>query len=254
MNLQDAWIQAIDTRTSRRTYLDQKLDQQTIEKLQTLVETCNKEGNLHIRFVEKGGEAFKNISSSYGMFHGVTSYFAMVGDKNMPHLKELVGYYGEAIVLQCVSMKLGTCWVSASYDKEICKKQIGLAETEELVCVIPVGYVSQEKAMKEKAISIFSKKKKPFDEFIDSEEILPAWVSAGVEAVMKAPSGMNKQPVVFTYHEGRIKSSVKNADSSQGIDLGIARLHFELGAIGSGCHGKWLQQDGSYLFCKETAE
>lgn len=238
----------MNKRTSRRTYRDEKIEKETVEQLNDFVNECNKESGLHIRLIENGADAFSSFSSSYGMFRGVKSYFAMAGDKNLPHFKELIGYYGQAIVLECVSKYLGTCWVSGSFSKENAGKQAGLSDGEELACVIPFGYVSEEKTFREKAVSLIGGHKKPFDEFIRAADDTPDWVTAGVDAAMKAPSAMNKQPVRFSYRDGQVRGMVKDPASYQGIDLGIARLHFELGAVHSGFQGKWVPLDDEFVF------
>ncbi len=250
MEMKESWLRATDARTSRRTYLEESIDSSRAGKIQAIVDLCNAESGLQIRFVKDGAEPFKSFKSSYGMFHGVKSYFAMAGDKKMAHLQELIGYYGELIVLECTALGLGTCWISGTYDKSECGKYAHLSDGEELTGIITVGCVKQEKSLKEKVISAttHSGKKKSLEEFITPSSGLPDWVVKGVEAVGKAPSAINKQPEHFTYESGVVKASVDNKASHQGIDLGIARAHFELGAWGAGSMGKWVLEDGDYLF------
>ena len=248
MEMKQEWLRAIDARTSRRTYRDEKMKPDTVKRIQALVDLCNKESGLAIRFVENGTKLFQSFSSSYGMFHGVQSYFALAGGKKFPNLPELAGYYGELLVLECTDLGLGTCWVGGTYDKEVCQKQIGLTEEEDLLAVIPVGCIDQQKTLKEKAIGLLGKKTKKLEEFIKPNTSLPEWVTKGIESVMKAPSAMNKQPVRFTYEAGTVKADVDDKTSHQGIDLGIARAHFELGAWGAKSNGKWILQNGTYIF------
>jgi len=248
MEMKQEWLLAVDARTSRRSYRDEKIDPKTVLQIQDLVDHCNKESGLSIRFVENGAELFQSFSISYGMFHGVQSYFAMVGNKNQPHMREFAGYFGELIVLECTSQKLGTCWVSGTYDKVACGKQIGLTEEQELVGVITVGCVEKQKTLKEKTIALLGRKTKKLEDFIQPSAGLPAWVTKGIESVMKAPSAMNKQPVRFKYEAGIVNATVDDATAHQGIDLGIARAHFELGAWGAKSQGKWILQNGEYVF------
>ena len=46
----------------------------------------------------------------------------------------------------------------------------------------------------------------------------------------KAPSAMNKQPVFFTYTEGKVVARVNGNSMFNALDLGIALLHFKLGS------------------------
>ena len=60
-----------------------------------------------------------------------------------------------------------------------------------------------------------------------------------MEAASKAPSAMNKMPTRFIYSRGEVSAYVQDY-SLNAIDLGIAKLHFEIGAG----QGKW--QFGNY--------
>jgi nitroreductase len=248
VEMKQEWLSAIDARTSRRTYREEKIKQDTVKQIQAMVDLCNRESGLSIRFVEDGAEQFQSFSSSYGMFRGVRSYFAMGGKKDLPHLQELAGYFGELLVLECTVLQLGTCWIGGTYDKAACRKQIGMSEEEELLGVITVGYVNPEKTLKEKAIGLLGKKTKKPEEFIKPSTGLPDWVTKGMVAVSKAPSAVNRQPVRFTYEAGTVKAAVDDPTAHQGIDLGIAKAHFELGAWGAKSTGKWILQNGEFIF------
>ena len=72
---------------------------------------------------------------------------------------------------------------------------------------------------------------------------VPDWFIRGMRAVQKAPSAINKQPVKFMYQEGMVSATVPRETPYQSIDLGIAMLHFEIGAY----FGKKFELiDGNY--------
>lgn len=248
MEMQQKWLRAANIRTSRRTYLPEKMEPPKAARLRLMAEDCNTEGGLNIRFVEDGAELFRSFKGSYGMLRGVQSYFAMAANRSLPHRLEKLGYYGELIVLESTALGLGTCWVSGTYNREGCRKQIGLRPEEELAGIILVGPVKEEKSLKEKAMSLAGKKRKPLVEWITPAEGLPDWVAAGVETARKAPSAKNGQPVYLTYGNGAVTASVDRPDSTQGIDLGIAMAHFELGAWSAGTQGKWNLKNNRYVF------
>lgn len=248
MDMKQAWLDAANIRTSRRTYQEVKIEPEKAAQLRLLTEDCNAEGGVSIRFVENGAELFQSFKSSYGMLHGVQSYFALAAKKSLPHRQEKLGYYGELIVLECTSLGLGTCWIAGTYDREGCKKQIGLRDDEELSCIVTVGYVNQEKSLKEKAISLTGKRRKPLADWITPSQGLPDWVVSGVETARKAPSAMNAQPAHLVYENGSVQAAVERPETSQGIDLGIAMSHFELGAWASGTQGKWNLKNNRYVF------
>ncbi|HEX2985222.1 MAG TPA: nitroreductase family protein [Caproiciproducens sp.] len=246
MDMKQDWLKAIEVRTSRRTYNGEPIEPQAAGRLRLLVEDCNAEGGLNIRFVEDGADLFRSLKS--GMIRGVPSYFALAAEINLPHRLEKIGYYGELLALECTALGLGTCWISGTYDKSGCQKMIGLRGGEELSGIITVGYVNPEKTLKEKTMSLVSKKRKPVEQWITPSQGLPDWVENGVQAAGKAPSAMNGQPVRFAFENGAVTASVEKPSSYQGMDLGIAMAHFELGAWGAGCPGKWRLENDRYQF------
>ena len=58
----------------------------------------------------------------------------------------------------------------------------------------------------------------------------PDWMKNGMEAVQLAPSALFKQPVRFRQEKDRAYAEVAHTDSFEMVDLGIAMLHFEIGA------------------------
>lgn len=247
MEMRQSWYRAADTRTSRRTYLTQRLTPETAAKLRKMAEECNREGGLNMRFVEHGEELFQGLKGG-GMLRGVPSYVALAAPKSLAHRQEKLGYYGELLVLECTAMGLGTCWVSGTYDHNGCKEQIRLTGDEELSAIITVGMVSPEKSLKEKVVSVAGRRRKPLSDWITPSQGLPDWVVQGVETARKAPSAMNSQPVQMRYENGAVQAFVDLPEGVHGLDLGIAMAHFELGAWSAGAQGKWKPGHNGYVF------
>lgn len=230
---------AIEMRCSRRTYIDKPIDNEKVRILEKLIGEVNKEGNLHLQLVLNDGKAFQGIRKSYGLFTGVQNYIALVG-KEDEFFREKIGYYGERLVLEATRLGLGTCWVGASFDKKSCNCNV--EEGEILVAVIAIGNIPAEHTLKEKIIAKMARgKSKAVNEMYESDEVIPDWFKAGMEAVQKAPSAMNKQPAKFYYKNSIATASVEDIKDYKGIDLGIAKLHFEIGAKG----GKWQWGNGA---------
>jgi hypothetical protein len=75
-----------------------------------------------------------------------------------------------------------------------------------------------------------------------SDAPVPDWFLSGMQAVQKAPSAINRQPVMFSYKDGVVTASVEDIDGEGfAFDLGIAKLHFEIGAGG----GAWEFGNGA---------
>ncbi len=219
-----SYLEAINKRKSRRTYVGNPIDPDKLYILSKLAENYNSEASLRITIVEDAGNAFNNISKSYGLFKGVRTVIALIGNKNDEHLKEKLGFYGELLVLEATILNLGTCWVGGTFDRE--SNFVKLGNDELLECVITVGNVP-EVTFKEKLIHTFAApKSKEIEEFYKSNVPIPEWIYEGLKAVQKAPSAVNRQPVTFTYSDNELRASVENKQRFELIDLGIAKAHF----------------------------
>jgi len=219
-----SYLEAINKRKSRRTYVGTPIDLDKLYILNKLAEKYNSEAGLRITIIEDASNAFNNVSKSYGLFKGVRTVIAMIGNKDDEHRKEKLGFYGELLVLEATTLNLGTCWVGGTFDRGSNFVQLG--NDELLECVITVGNVP-EVTFKEKLIHSFAApKSKAIEEFYKSDSPIPEWIYDGLKAVKKAPSAVNRQPVAFTYIEDELRASVENKQRFELIDLGIAKAHF----------------------------
>jgi len=235
-------LEAIDNRRSRRLYLPTPIEVDKLAVLQSFIDAYNKESNLSIRFVEDGSAAFDGLRKSYGLFKGVRSLLVMVGKKEDANLKEKVGYYGELLVLEAIKMDLEACWVGGSFDRK--SDIVELTDSEELVCVIPIGY-TEKLSFKEKMVhQMVAGKSKPIEKMLVSDVKTPRWLLEGLKAVQKAPSAVNHQPVLFEFRDGVLKASVEDDGKFNLVDFGIAKSHFEIAGQGRfepGNNGKFIK-------------
>lgn len=218
--------EAIEQRHSVRKYIHKPLTDEVVDALQRKIDECNAQGDLHIQLVTNEKKAFTGIFS-YGKFAGVENYLVMVG-KKADDMDERIGYYGEQLVLLAQTLGLNTCWAGLSYRKV--NGAYCLATDEKLVCMIALGYGTTQ-GVKHKT------KTKEQVSNVDNDS--PQWFRQGVEAALMAPTAINQQKFYFELlpHENgatpRQKVRAKRGFSMMGytkIDLGIAKLHFEIGA------------------------
>ena len=221
-------LEAAKIRISRRAYIPELISTEKKSSLQKIIDGLCQRSGLKIVLMENGEDCF-GLVKSYGMFSGVKSYFALAGKSDDEKLFEKVGYYGEELILEATRLGLGTCWVAGSYDKA--STDIGLSDSESLVCVISVGEIKAEENLKEKFLSgvIKTKRKKP-EELCRNYDSSPDWFKSGMECVANAPSARNKQPVVFELTPDGVATNLLGSFSVNKIDLGIAEYHFELGS------------------------
>lgn len=233
---------AVFTRSSCRDFSPQPLSPAQRQQLEKAVGTCNLRSGLHFQLVCGDPEPFSSLTKSWGRIKGARNYFLLAGPAGDPDLEEKCGFYGEELVLTAQCMGLGTCWVGGTYDKNRCA--VRLAPEEELVCVIAVG----SPAYPDKAAA--DRSRKPPEALAPDAQDAPEWFRAGIEAVQRAPSAMNRQGYRFAYQPGgSVRVRLAGTGSFALVDLGIAKRHFELGAHG----GEWTWGDGG-VFRKAREE
>ena len=210
-------------RISHRRYLPESLSPTEQDTLEKLVEHCNRRSGLHISLICNHPEPFA------GHLTNVRNYLVFAGQAGDVHLEEKCGYYGEQIILAATAMGLGTCWVGGTYDKNACLCH--LSKGERLVCIAAIGHTATTTTPHSPHRST-----KPLSELSAGLEDAPEWFSDALAAVQLAPSSMNRQGVRFELlANGCVRGIATDDESYSMVDLGIAKLHFELGAHG----GDW---------------
>jgi len=243
----DNLLTAIDVRRSRRNYVPKPLGTSDGEAIQSLISKFNDEQNLNMQLITGNGDAFEGFRRTYGFFSGVQNYVAFVGNAKDVLEMEKYGYFGELLILEATLLGLGTCWVGGTFDRK--STPIELSDEESITCVITIGNVPSDLSTREKFIKKIThrRRSKTIEEMTVSDEELPEWFLSGMRAVQKAPSAVNRQPVKFTYRDEAVTAAVDNT-SQEGFafDLGIAKLHFEIGAGG----GVWEFGNGGAFIRK----
>lgn len=210
------FLEAIKVRRSVRAYIDKPIEKEVIKKLDDYIKTCNEESGLNIQLVTDEPKAFNCFLSHYGKFKGVKNYIAIVADK-CTKTYEKIGYYGEKIVLFLQSLGLNTCWIALTYKK--IPSVIKVSKNEKLHVVISLGYGENQ--------GVKRKSKRVKDVSDDCEH--PSWFIKGVEASLLAPTAMNQQKFYFK-RVGNLVSVKAGIGFYSKMDLGIVKLHFEVGA------------------------
>ena len=208
--------EAILSRHSVRQYSNRPLtDIQTAALRQQLAERTNAT-TLHMQLVVNEPKARSGLLSKFLRFSGAMNYIAMVGMQS-PRLHEDLGYEGEKLVLLAQTLGLNTCWVGGSFSRN---RNVQVGRDEMYVAVIAIGHgLTQGKQHPSKPIGTFAD--------IDGK---PDWFRRGVECAMLAPTAMNRQNFHFTHlPNNTVKATAKPAPFA-GLDLGIAKYHFEVGA------------------------
>ena len=216
--------EAIKARHSVRKYIEKPIKSEIVSILQEKINEVNKDGDLHIQLVTNEPKAFKG-KMAYGTFSGVSNYFVMIGTRS-DTLSERIGYYGEQLVLLAQTLGLSTCWVGLTYNN--IKEAYEKGTNEKLCCMIAIGYGDDPgRNVKHKRVEVLS----------NVNEKSPEWFRLGVEAAQLAPTAVNQQKFFFQYMGtdekgvGLVKAERRfSLIGYTKMDLGIAKLHFEIGA------------------------
>ena len=85
-------------------------------------------------------KVFKGILGPSGKIKGSSAYLAFIGNVQSPIVQEAVGYSGEGLILEAVSLGLGTCWISGSFYPKVAGEAVKVKSEERVLAVSPIGY------------------------------------------------------------------------------------------------------------------
>jgi nitroreductase len=247
-------IDAIDIRRTTRNYDPQSLAEDHVRKLNATISAINALSGLHIQLICDCPEVFEDANYS-GHFTNANNVIALVGPKNSDEAFEQAGFYAQRLVLSATLFGLGTGWVAGSWNREAAESRCLIQPDEALYLGITIGYPENQAEL---LSSSFEQLKdlqlehrasislaEATEDMSDDELVAaPQWFIEGVQSALKAPSAMNRQTSRFQYaaDSGLVKAYIA-ADASGHFtlnDLGLAKLHFQIGAGG----GTWHWGDG----------
>jgi hypothetical protein len=231
-------------RSSRRNYAARAVERHKLETLTAFARSISGlRRGVRIEVVERDSSGvFKGLIGGYGKISATDQYAAFIADPSVPDAELLLGYYGEAFILEATSLGLGTCWVSGTFNPESVKSHVPLQPGEAVFSITPLGYSAED----ESAVSKFarfvvgSKNRKSLDAIFEgSPASIPPWAVSALESARLAPSAMNRQPWLFAWENGSMALRARGAGKRLVQDCGIAALHFELGALRERVSGTW---------------
>ena len=231
IKVEKSWYDAIYARASVRTFTGEP----TEEQLLRLGDLCRKFSWQGVRMRLFRGPGMKSF------IKGTQIFCAIALKKGTA--PELAGFYGEALVLEAVSMGLGACWLGMFYH-DMVKNTFKPAQDEEVVRLIALGQCAKP---------AFAPKRKPLAELLEGgeESALAPWQKSALEAARVAPSAVNKQPWRFAFDVRSISVLEKNSMITKkyaGYDRGIAMLHATIGAQREGRDGRWQACERGYQY------
>ncbi|MCL2747753.1 MAG: hypothetical protein FWE59_03760 [Oscillospiraceae bacterium] len=157
------------------------------------------------------------------------------------------GYAGEAFILECTALELGSCWLVGTFNHKRARLAADLRDGERLVAVTPVGVakegipepVSDDDRRRKTIPKLTGLSDKAF-------ENLPEWQRNIILCLRSAPSAMNRQPWRFAPTRNGFLLHAKKPS----LDTGIAMFHLEMAMAAHGKRGTWSEEKekGSWVF------
>ncbi len=211
----DIW-DVMRSRHSVRKFTSRRIDEETSEALNAEIKRINSDSGLDFKLVTDCPDVFRGNRPNYGSFSGCKNFFVYYGPKGSD---EMVGYYGERLVLYAQSIGLNTCWCALTFEKN----SIPTKPSDGMVLhdVIALGYGENQGV---------PHRSKPLEKLASVGPETPEWFLKGMDAVLLAPTAINQQRFHFEYIGDRGVRAKALFGPCTKTDLGIAKYHFELGA------------------------
>ena len=253
--------QTIKARYSERTYTEQKISKETLEKINKYIESLSNPFGVKVHFsiLEKNAGDGNQKLGTYGVIKGAEYFIGATVEKSLgteDYTLEGLGYEFEKLILFITSLGLGTCWLGGTFNKSSFASSLKVTDQMIFPAISPFGYPSSKRHFTSAFIRKMAKsdQRLPWETlfFHNSFKEALSVKDAGeyelpLELVRLAPSASNKQPWRIvkdgnTFHFCEAKApgySSGFAYDIQKVDLGIAASHFELATLEKGLTGEF---------------
>ena len=208
--------QAMYARHTVRKFEEKPLSESDKSILSSRVDELNKQFDLSIALIESEKTPVNFMGKTVLGGKGVYSYFVLAGN-DREGIDEQLGYAGSDLCL-CAQMNgLNTWWMAGTFNRKCVE---GLVPGKKIVSIIAVGHGKTQGV---------PHKSKSADQVSSYKGEAPDWFENGVKAALLAPTALNKQSFTIEGNGNKVSLTYKSGPMS-GIDKGIVKHHFELGA------------------------
>ena len=209
--------EAIKQRHMVRKFTDKPIPADLAELLNARIAENNAAHGLNLKLVTGNSDGIGGMAKML-LTKTVHSYIVLAG-KDRADLDEKLGYCGADLCLYAQTLGLNTWWVGGMFSGKGAMKHL---ETKDVRVngVIAIGY-GQTQGVPHKS--------KTAAEISQYNGAAPQWFLDGVEALLCAPTALNKQPYMVRGDGDRVSLTAGEGHFA-GIDLGIGKYHFEVGA------------------------
>jgi len=272
MNLEFSIEETVKTRYSTRTYTDQPITAETIEKINDYINTLSNPFSIKVNFklLEANKSAGSEKLGTYGVIKGSNNYIGATVENSELAL-EALGYEFEKLILYLTSLGLGTCWLGGTFNRSSFKNAFEVKENEIFPAISPFGYPSSKKRIADSLVRMVAKSdhRKSWNELFYNKKFSDPLAFADADAyafplemIRLAPSASNKQPwrvvkdgTTYHFYEFQAKGySTSFGYDIQKVDLGIAACHFHLAALEKDLKGEFKKLQTPILELPEQTE
>ncbi|MCR4688592.1 MAG: nitroreductase [Saccharofermentans sp.] len=210
--------EAIQERHSVRIFRKDPIPDDVLKLLNQRIKELNSEYDVELALVTSNTKVI-NTAYKYTFTKNADNCIVLTG-KNRPGIDEVIGYVGCDIMLYAQTLGLNTCWMSGSINKGEARDAARAKPGYLIPGIVVIGYgENQGKPHR-------SKEYKDVARYIGEA---PYWFYKGVGCVLLAPTANNKQAFNIKGDAGKVRITCDNGSYS-GLELGIAKYHFEAGA------------------------
>ncbi len=208
--------EAMKERHTVRHFKDKSIPSDTTEKLNARIAQNNSDYGLRLELVTGNNDGLNVLAKLLGK--GIKNYIILAGP-DTPDLDVKLGYCGADMILYAQTLGLNTWWIGGMFSDKGARKSLD-TDSVRINGVLAVGYGQT---------SGTAHKSKSAAEISSYNGDTPQWFSDGVEALLLAPTALNRQSFDVRGDGSRVCLTCSNGRFS-GIDLGIGKYFFELGA------------------------
>lgn len=206
--------EAMEKRHMVRKYIDRKIPDDLVSKLNERIEENNKKYDLAIKLMLNNDKAVNSIIKLL-LAKGVKNYIILAGN-DTTDLAEKLGYSSADIMLYSQTLGLNTWYVGGTFNRGVSK----YVPDKKVIGIVAIGYGINNGV---------AHKCKKLEEVSSYDGIMPEWFKEGVEASLLAPTALNKQDYKIIGKGNKVKIKIDNGIFT-GANKGLIKYHFELGA------------------------
>ncbi len=210
--------EAIQERHSVKIYKKDPIPTEILKDLNSRIKELNAEYNVDLKLVTDNSR-FINTAYKFSFTKNVNNCIVLSG-KNRPGLDETIGYVGADIMLYAQTLGLNSWWVSGVINKGEIREDTDIKPGYLIPGIIVIGYGENNGK---------PHKSKSLEDISTYRGNAPYWFYKGVGCVLLAPTANNKQAFIIEGDGNKVHITCDNGSFS-GLDLGIAKYHFEVGA------------------------